>query len=163
MKPIATWTQCADNDNYEISECGRVWSNITNKTLKLSDTNGYKHTAILVDDEYRTVYAHRLVYEAYVGTIPDGMEIDHIDGDPANNHVNNLRLVTHQQNVVLSHRSGRCDQRIKAQRRFDWDTIQQIRADAANGVTVTHLANKHNVANSSMWYIVNHQAYAREI
>lgn len=44
-------------------------------------------------------YAHRIVWEMHNGDIPEGMEIDHIDGNRLNNKIDNLRMVTHQQNV----------------------------------------------------------------
>lgn len=46
----------------------------------------------------RTWYAHRLVWEAANGSIPDGMEIDHLDGDKANNRVSNLQVVSGPEN-----------------------------------------------------------------
>jgi hypothetical protein len=42
--------------------------------------------------------AHRIVWEMFVGKIPDGMVIDHIDRDPTNNRLSNLRLATIAQN-----------------------------------------------------------------
>ena len=39
-----------------------------------------------------------LVYKYFVGEIPKGMEIDHIDNDPINNHVSNLQVLTQQEN-----------------------------------------------------------------
>jgi hypothetical protein len=41
---------------------------------------------------------HRFVYELAYGPIPEGLQIDHIDGNRSNNFLSNLRLVTHQQN-----------------------------------------------------------------
>ena len=42
---------------------------------------------------------HRLVWEAFNGPIPKGLEIDHIDTDGTNNRLDNLRLVTHTENM----------------------------------------------------------------
>lgn len=52
--------------------------------------NGYYGVTI----QGRSVFVHRLVYELFVGLIPDGMQIDHIDGTRDNNTVDNLRVVT---------------------------------------------------------------------
>jgi hypothetical protein len=63
--------------------------------------NGYSNfsTAELVK---RTTLVHRLVWETFMGEIPEGYEIDHINADPSDNRLNNLRLVTHTQNIRLS-------------------------------------------------------------
>lgn len=41
---------------------------------------------------------HRVVWEMHNGNIPKGLVIDHIDGDPSNNKIENLRLATSSQN-----------------------------------------------------------------
>ncbi len=47
----------------------------------------------------RPVRVHRIVYEMCIGgPTPKGMEIDHIDGDPHNNRLSNLRCVSRQEN-----------------------------------------------------------------
>jgi len=43
---------------------------------------------------------HRLVYETFGGKIPNGFEIDHIDGDKHNNDITNLRVVTRSENML---------------------------------------------------------------
>lgn len=42
---------------------------------------------------------HRVVWEAFNGPIPEGYDIDHIDGNPHNNALNNLQAITHQENL----------------------------------------------------------------
>jgi len=44
-------------------------------------------------------YLHRLVWEAYIGEIPSHLEIEHIDQDPHNCHISNLKLVSREENI----------------------------------------------------------------
>jgi len=46
----------------------------------------------------RKYYCHRLAWEMTYGAIPDGMLIDHIDGNKSDNSIANLRLATKSQN-----------------------------------------------------------------
>ncbi len=43
---------------------------------------------------HRRHYVHRVIWELTHGPIPNGMCIDHIDGDGINNRLENLRLTT---------------------------------------------------------------------
>lgn len=42
---------------------------------------------------------HRIVYTWYKGFIPEGLIVDHINGNKSDNHINNLQLLTPQQNL----------------------------------------------------------------
>ncbi len=44
-------------------------------------------------------FVHRLVWEAFNGPIPDGMQINHIDENPLNNRLDNLNLMTPKENT----------------------------------------------------------------
>ena len=50
------------------------------------------------DNVRRSIKVHRLVYMTFVGDIPQGYQIDHIDGDASNNNLENLRCVTPKEN-----------------------------------------------------------------
>jgi hypothetical protein len=52
---------------------------------------------------------HRLVCTAFHGEppTPDHTDVDHIDGDPGNNRTENLRWVTHAQNVQSSYSTNK--------------------------------------------------------
>ena len=51
---------------------------------------------VMVDG--RTYAVHRLIWMMNFGPIPDGIHIDHIDGNPGNNKIENLRLATNAEN-----------------------------------------------------------------
>ena len=46
--------------------------------------------------------AHIVCWETHNGPVPDGLEIDHIDGNKSNNNITNLRLVTHHENMLYA-------------------------------------------------------------
>ena len=44
------------------------------------------------------VFVHNIIWEMFHGKIPSGLVIDHIDGDRANNCIENLRIVSRADN-----------------------------------------------------------------
>jgi len=56
-----------------------------------------KHRIIRIDGV--NFYAHRLAWIYVHGPIPDGMLIDHINGQRGDNRIKNLRTVTHKENM----------------------------------------------------------------
>lgn len=69
--------------------------------------NSRKDTAyVVLCVDGKKHYGHRIAWLIAVGPIPDGMVIDHIDGDGTNNRISNLRAVsksTNQRNRRRSH------------------------------------------------------------
>lgn len=63
------------------------------------------YVRIIIDG--RIDYAHRWAWRIAVGPIPHGMEIDHIDHNPSNNALANLRLVTRSGNRKNRSRDSR--------------------------------------------------------
>lgn len=97
---------------YAVSNLGRVYSLPRPRTkggiLRGSvDSHGYRRVALVQDGKQRTRRVHILVMRAFVGPAPEGMEILHKDGDPANPRLDNLRYGTHQENGLDASRHGR--------------------------------------------------------
>ena len=73
--------------------------------------NNCGYTRIKVSNPIKRciVYVHRLVYETFVGEVPQGCEIDHINTIRDDNRIENLRCVSHKDNcnnsLTLKHRS----------------------------------------------------------
>lgn len=87
---------------YYITSDGRVLSK--NKDGRLKERkpeinhNGYKRVNLLKDGKYKKYFVHRLVAMAFIGEIPEGYQVNHIDSNRLNNDVNNLEIVTVSEN-----------------------------------------------------------------
>lgn len=63
------------------------------------DTKHYMQIDFVCKGQYTRKRVHRVVWEAFNGPIEGRMEINHKDLDRANNRLDNLEVVTHQQNL----------------------------------------------------------------
>jgi hypothetical protein len=95
--PIAKIVSCgAEITCYETGEIERTHGQTGKKIRGFGSKNREGRLVLRVNGKTR--YVHRIIYSAFHGCIPSGMSIDHIDGDPMNNCLGNLRLLTDQQN-----------------------------------------------------------------
>lgn len=95
------WKPIPNFSWYLISNKGQVYDRISNRIVSQNyNSCGYKRVRI-VDDEgnRRQMFVHRLVYMAFIGEIPKGMQINHKDECKVNNDVENLEVVTPSQNI----------------------------------------------------------------
>ena len=60
---------------------------------------GYMYVCLTHNGIKKSYRVHRLIYQTFVGFIPENMVIDHIDGNKCNNNILNLRCVTPSENV----------------------------------------------------------------
>lgn len=76
--------------SYYIDKFGNLYNSKGVLLSKSKNKDGY----IMTNNNL----VHRLVWEAFNGEIPEGMEIDHINTIRDDNRLENLRLVTHKEN-----------------------------------------------------------------
>ena len=62
--------------------------------------NGYFQVRFRKDGRRISYLAHRVAWLLYYGVDPGDLEIDHIDQDPSNNRISNLRVVNHKDNSM---------------------------------------------------------------
>ena len=98
--------------NEKVLYDGKVLTKLEITPTKL----GYKSLRIgkLGTKKRKQFGVHTLVAGAWLGEPKDGQEVDHIDHEPSNNNVDNLRWVTHKENMANARRPQR---KVKC-----WDT-----------------------------------------
>lgn len=95
---------------YEVSNLGRIrtvgrWvNNPTGGTqrwlkprIRKTPTNSWGYQAVTTTEG--SIMVHRAVVEAFHGPVPKGMQVRHLDGNPANNLLSNLLPGTPSENM----------------------------------------------------------------
>lgn len=114
------WKSIREFPDYEISNFGRVKSlsreisngrgTIISKEIILKpsfDTDGYKRISMRKDGKSYTRKIHRLVAQYFLKADKGKSEVNHLDENKANNHVENLEWVNHLENVNYGTRTKR--------------------------------------------------------
>lgn len=97
---------------YEVSSAGQVRSLPRGRSAGCAalrpgaNRRGHLHVTLSAGNVQTTRYVHKLVAEAFIGPCPDGQEVRHWDGNPANNTVGNLRYGTRAENLLDAVRHG---------------------------------------------------------
>ena len=79
----------------------------------------------------KLILTHRLVWTIEFGDIPDGMDIDHIDGFRLNNKIDNLRVVSRSDNL-----------KNKAKSRFNKSGVTGVVFDKERGKWMAQIGGK---------------------
>lgn len=111
---IAQWANGAKRVNgfpdYAVTACGKVISTKRGKVRILKackDSKGYPGVLLYAPGAKRkNAKVHRLVATAFLENPMDKPQVNHIDGDPSNNAVDNLEWATPVENVRHSIATG---------------------------------------------------------
>jgi hypothetical protein len=93
---VRLWPKVAQTGS--VTEC---W-----EWLGAKNVSGYGCMARRTDTGKSTL-AHRIVYEATIGEVPDGMDLDHLCCNPGCVNPWHLEVVTHAENMRRSEHVGR--------------------------------------------------------
>lgn len=109
---------------------------------------GYMRISLSKENIVRRRLLHRLVYETFIGEIPPGMTIHHIDENKQNNHIDNLLVCTSKQNNHFSRES-------KGYKLYKND-VDYIRS---NNLTVKQAVEKYNISKRHALRIIKNERW----
>jgi len=93
------WMIYPNNENYLVSSLGNVKHINSSKIRKLIlIKNGYLTFLAKQKGKDILYYAHRVVYETFIGEIKHKQHISHLNGNKKNNQVNNLKATNAKEN-----------------------------------------------------------------
>ncbi|CAB4160669.1 HNH nuclease [uncultured Caudovirales phage] len=99
LKEVAAFLGVSIPTAHSIKQ-GKTWvGNAAHRLCKTTLLNGYLQASLCKNAKYTRRAVHRLMWEAFNGAIPGRLEINHKNLDRADNRLDNLELVTHQQNI----------------------------------------------------------------
>lgn len=130
-----------------VTKEGRVFREGKNGIYECSGSpNSKTYLAITVNK--KTVLFHRLVYETYKGDIPEGMEIDHKDGNKHNNKLTNLEAVTPEENIDRASKMG------NHHKRFSNAQVSNMIRKVLGGTSVEVVAEEYGMGKNYLYEVM---------
>ena len=105
IESVREWKIIPDTDGiFEVSSDGiirrkiKVGNHLVGKIRKPENIKGYLRVCLNFNKKKKKMFVHQIVAICFIGEKEKGKQIDHIDGNPLNNHYKNLRWVTPKEN-----------------------------------------------------------------
>jgi hypothetical protein len=158
--------------HYEVSRSGLVRSldrhdaaghRILGRLMKSrADKDGYPCLTLTLGQRRKSLKVHRLVLEAFCGPCPYGMEAGHLDGDPSNASIDNLKWITGKEN--MAHRDHVHNTQARGQSsprsKLTQEDVLRIRESSIFGATVDDLSSVYGVSPNTIYKIRDRSRWA---
>lgn len=137
------WGLLAGYDReYAVSDGGRIVSSYHGREMSTWVVyQGYIRIKIRKDGKDKGCAVHRLVWEAFNGPIPPGMEINHKNGKKDDNRLSNLELVTSSENSRHAYVAG-----LQMQKLTQAQIQEMVEAIRCGSLSKAEAAEKYNIS-----------------
>lgn len=153
---------------YEVSDQGNVRSFCKGKNRILSPgtgVHGYLYVLLYHSDGKRKIrLVHRLVVEAFIGSIPPKMDVNHKNGAKKFNYLENLEILSRSENQLHNYRElNPSHNRAKGEEQgsslLTEKQVLKIRALSKSGMSLRKLAIKFRCSKSAVAHIVYRRSW----
>ena len=154
---------------YQVSNQGQVkslkrYGRKNDKMLRLgSSRDGYLKVILYRDETRKSFTVHSLVMLVFTEERPSGLEINHIDGVKANNHIDNLEYCTSSENRQHAYDTGLQVAIVgenSAVSKLTESQVLEIRARyKAGGIFQRELAREYGVSLATVNQIINRKRW----
>lgn len=119
--------------------------------------NGYVRAMITIDGRQRTRMVHRLLWEAFRGPIPRGLQINHENGIKHDNRLDNIEVTTPKGNKrhAIDVLGKACAGDANPAAKLTADQVVAIRHARAGGEPVRGIVQRYPVSLATIEQIVN--------
>ena len=149
-------------DKYEGNRNGIIRNVKRKKPIGSLSKHGYYHNSVKDNGKVKIFLSHRFIYECFHGIITDKRVVDHINNIKTDNRLDNLQLITNQENIIKDHKEGKCLPPIKIRaintetgESFDYESIKKTAkdliiysariTDVLKGLQKTAFSKKYNI------------------
>ena len=144
---------------YVVTNKGEIWSCHSGKWKRLKHSYhkfGYPRVNLAKDGEVFRFSIHKIVLEAFIGLCPKGMQCRHLDGDPTNNNLDNLKWGTCAEDYQdrIKHGTHNKGERHGRTRLLDANVIEIRKMYDTDGYKQKELAIKFGVSIDTIRRIV---------
>jgi len=157
------WLPIKDyEDIYQISNYGRLRRISSGKILipRIDSRGHYYRMNLCVKNVRVDFLLHRIVGKHFISNPDNKLEINHLDGNKANNHASNLEWVTSQENKAHARRLGLtkpCPSGSGSKlSRADVDNIRFLRS---TGIEAQYIADQYGVTRNTIYRIQHGQRW----
>lgn len=119
------------------------------------DSVGYQCVGIRQNSRRHMRRIHQILLESYVGPKPEGMVARHLDGDPTNNHLDNLVWGSYKENAEDTVRHGRSTAGSKhSLAKVTIDLSKQVLTLRSEGKTQREIAERTGINQATVSHIL---------
>lgn len=146
---------------YMISNLGNIYTikrkYLKNKDLKILTTrNGYFYFAPSVHCKQKKIMINRAVYEAFVGPIPEGYDIHHINHNRQDNRLENICLLEkHRHRKMHNEENYKPLLQFTKEGQFVAEYPSVTEASRQTGISIYNISsvcnNRRKTAGGSIW------------